>query len=475
MRKMSWLLVALAAMSCASVKPTVLSRIPFQAEGGLEVARFEIPSSKETGVPLLQNIPGLGGWLPLGPGSALLFQGLDPEGRLLFLGATDRGPNADSPFLIVDGKSLPGKIFAAPHFIPSLVLMSLGEKDLRIEKVLPLQTLEGKPLTGLPLAPGGVGSSGEVALDSSLAALPFAAAPGQGLDTEGLARIPGDQEHLWVIDEYGPFLGRLKAVSGRLDLILGPGFASDGKIGLPDVLAKRIPNRGAEGLTGTPSGKLVFAIQSILDTEGNPKASKAAFTRIVEWDPVTRTSRMLGYPIDQVAYKRSQDAKIGDILALSDTEFLVIEQGKDKDGKMRNLIYKADFGSATDLSGWKSTDGKEAESLAGVEALSEAGIVLGRKTLLADLRALGWNVEKAEGLALVDDRTVAVASDNDFGLTFQVADPADGKDDPTAYAVSGGKMTLNGQEVSSKIALQPLDEKGQLWLLRFAGSLTAAR
>ena len=40
-----------------------------------------------------------------------------------------------------------------------------------------------------------------------------------------------------------------------------------------------------------------------------------------------------------------------------------------------------------------------------------------KKTVLLDLNAAGWLPEKAEGLALVDERTVAPVNDSDFGVS----------------------------------------------------------
>jgi len=48
-------------------------------------------------------------------------------------------------------------------------------------------------------------------------------------------------------------------------------------------------------------------------------------------------------------YKKRGDAKIGDLVAINDHEFLIIKQGKSKDKKLTNLIYKFDISSADDL------------------------------------------------------------------------------------------------------------------------------
>lgn len=38
------------------------------------------------------------------------------------------------------------------------------------------------------------------------------------------------------------------------------------------------------------------------------------------------------------------------------------------------------------------------------------------------MNAIGWAAEKAEGLTLIDDSTIALANDNDFGLKTKIFD-----------------------------------------------------
>ena len=53
--------------------------------------------------------------------------------------------------------------------------------------------------------------------------------------------------------------------------------------------------------------------------------------------------------------------------------------------------------------------------------------MLATKTRVVDLRQLGWQQEKAEGLALIDSNTLAVINDNDFGVKMVLQNPVEGK------------------------------------------------
>lgn len=398
---------------------------------------------------------------PTGVGSGLTFAGKEKDGSLLFLSVTDRGPNADSPkFAAAPGeKGLPTKMFPAPGFHPAVATIKVKGNAASVIKMTPIRGLDGKPVTGLPPAKGEHGATGETPLDVNLKVLGH---DPQGIDPEGIA-IDSKRGTLWLSDEYGPFLMELDRKTAQITRKLAPGA------GLPSILAKRQPNRGAEGVAVTPSGKVVAAVQSILDTDGKVKDSKAAFTRLVEYDPDTDKTRMLAYPIDETAYKRTADAKIGDLAAVSDTQFLIVEQGEGRDGKMRNLVYLVDISRASALPDLP------------LETTGLGGMVPARKWLVADLVALGWTAEKAEGMALVDARTIALASDNDFGLAAVLDKPAQDKNGKTVtkpddYTVGrdgqGGKLMLDGKPVETTISLKPSGEKTALWLLTLPKPVT---
>ncbi|MEN9657230.1 MAG: hypothetical protein RL571_695 [Pseudomonadota bacterium] len=102
---------------------------------------------------------------------------------------------------------------------------------------------------------------------------------------------------------------------------------------------------------------------------------------------------------------KSKELKIGDLLEISDTRFLLIEQGIQKDGLMHRSIYLIDISSATDLSGKTLSDKRDLEFGAAADL---ANIQMVKRTKLFDYDALGggfgYLAEKSEGLAMIDSK-----------------------------------------------------------------------
>ncbi|MNH36557.1 hypothetical protein D3C79_973580 [compost metagenome] len=95
---------------------------------------------------------------------------------------------------------------------------------------------------------------------------------------------------------------------------------------------------------------------------------------------------------------------------------------------------------------------------------------LAQKREVADLRKLGWQQEKVEGLTLIDDRTLAVINDNDFGLQAKLvnAEPKGKKIGDYQLDKQGG-LSLDGKAVSTSIELRLLDKPeslSELWVLK---------
>jgi len=397
---------------------------------------------------------------PLSLGSGLCFAGRDGD-ALEFWAITDRGPNGDGPELVrADGTRAPTKVFGAPEFSPLAArLRVVGDRATVVESS-PLTSPEGIPLSGLP-RPAGPGSTGEVALGEDLSI--FDPSP-VGVDPEGIAL---DAEgKLWICEEYGPDVLRIDPRTGDVLTHLRPGE------GLPEDVARRIPNRGFEALCVTPSGKLVVGVQSVcVDSKGK---RMSPFLRLVEVDPADGSTRTLAYLHDGGAYRKPADAKFGDMCALSDDELLVVEQGKTPDG-LRNVIYRVDLRTASDISGLNRADGTALEG-AKLSELEDLGVRFVTKTPVLDLRALGWDVEKAEGLAIVDAKTLAVIADHDFGLETRLLEPLDGNDDVEDYTLEDGVLHLEGKPApEAKLRMLPSGEPTTFWLIELPEPLPLKR
>lgn len=370
-----------------------------------------------------------------GFGSALAFKNINSDGTIEFYALTDRGPNADIPKYLKDGKSVPGKFFPASNFTPSIGILKVDDKKAEIIDKIELKDSTGKNITGLPLPLNRIGSTGEVALDLNMNSLGYDI---NGLDPEGIA-IDKDG-NFWISDEYGPFIIKFDK-NGKILEKLEPGN------GLPEIVKHRIPNRGIEGLTIDKNGNIYAAVQSTLNVDGKTKDT-AIFTRVLKIDPDTKEVKTFAYPIDK-NYKSNSAAKIGDIYAVDENKLLIIEQGKQK-GKMENLIYLVDFSKADDITTLGNLESKG----------NDLKIKLGEKKLVVDLRKHGWDTEKAEGLTLLpDNKTIAIINDNDFGMAIS-EDVS-----PYHYNENEKQLYLNNKATNQKLTLKKNTETSQLWLV----------
>ena len=113
-------------------------------------------------------------------------------------------------------------------------------------------------VNGLPLQDGVIGATNEIALSDTLKVLQ---GDNRGLDTEGIA--PDGKGGYWLCDEYGPFLINVDE-HGKILAMHGPQAADGEKSitgGLPNILKWRQPNRGFEGITRMPDGRIIAAVQ----------------------------------------------------------------------------------------------------------------------------------------------------------------------------------------------------------------------
>lgn len=385
--------VAIWGLACNRIAD-VPARGPVDAATKIVVIRADM-----AGEPLL--VAGGVAVHATGYGSAIA---ADPNDRTSFFLLTDRGPN----ITIESGD----KAFPVPDYSPRILRAHLAGDTLHITGAVPFRREDGAPITGLPIGAGACGSSGEN--PRRLDGAPLSYDP-QGLDSEGLVVMRDGT--FWVSDEYGPFLVQF-GPDGRQLQRLSP---CDG--GLPRVYTKRRPNGGMEGLTITPDGKwLVGIMQAPLDNptrEGVRGLSK--LTRILFRNLTTGATREYAYMLDDATIEGNSE-----ILALSDTRFLVLERddhflyGVPSSSLKR--VYEIDVAGALDISapgalGATPIAGGKTLEQATVAQLLDAGIIPVTKLLRIDLIVAGFPHNKAEGLALGDGNTLLISNDDDFGVT----------------------------------------------------------
>lgn len=451
-------------------------------------------------------------------GSGMAYRGKAADGSLEFLAITDRGPNGDGPKgAWSDGTNAYSlsKVFPAPAFAPSIGLISVGSDGAVLKSLTPLMVDATTKVTGLPLPAGSVGATGEIALSESMATFNPASSgfDANGLDTESMV-IDSARNVLWTSDEYGPFIVKLDASNYRVLAKYAPGS------GLPAVLAKRRANRGMEGLTLDSAGKLHGFLQSPIDPLAAGKSVKAVdsldrdgdgnttetmnlkdfaqFARWVEFDPDSATSKTYAYPLTY-AYaatggkwdrSRTGSTKLGDMVALGNGKFLVIEQGSgtNADGTsalaVHNYLMLVEIpADVTDISA--DDENLEKNSIDGSTASTHAwsNVVTLKKTLLLDLNAAGWVAEKAEGLTLVDATTLALINDNDFGLRTVLYDASgaalagsieDCTVDANGAITDAGTGSCPAGAVTARVTRGlPVERATRLWLIKFPQALSS--
>jgi hypothetical protein len=368
------------------------------AEIGLEVASWNDPNTigSWNGTPLYEG--GFSGLYPV-PGTVNEYYTV-----------TDRGPNADATnHPLADGNTL---FFPIPNYQPTIVRMVQNNTEWTFGSSLGLQNPDGIPVSGIPL-PAGLGGTGEVAWSSLNGDLILPNV--WGIDAEGITL--GNDGFFWVCDEYGSSIWKIHPNTGEVVKRYTP-FPTEGQdLPLDSAIGFRRPNRGFEGITWAPNGKIYAVLQSPASFPTLQSTVNSRIHRIVELDPWTEQWRYY-----TVAHKsaigeiREQDWKIGDLVAVNDHEFLAIEHAQRNGWNYKNII-KIDISNATPLTE-QTFGGLTVEQIGSAEALQDAGINPAERSLFLDLLEAGWNVdlEKPEGLAVLNDSTIAVCNDNDFGI-----------------------------------------------------------
>ena len=347
-----------------------------------------------------------------------------------FWTVSDRGVNLDAANANKTIGCIPtyDKIYGFPNYSPKIHRIRINGDSVQIIQTISIKRPNGTGATGL-LNPTGFGSTAAElpSIDTVLNCVNFkskqVAKDVWGIDSEGI--LVDKDGNFWICEEGGPTIWKVApsgVVINRYTPYANLPGAEPQDIAIDSVFKYRKNNRGFEGIAMAPNGKIYAAIQSPLLYPNKTIGEGSRVHRILEIDPKTNSTRMFAYLNDGVIGTstdiRLRDWKLGDLAAINDTTFLVLEAALRGTKDVRRL-YKITLNGATQVTGGAVYGGKTLEALVDETGLTANGIIPMKKTLVMDLLANGWPVEleKAEGLAIINDSTIAIANDNDYGQT----------------------------------------------------------
>lgn len=404
--KAKWIVVLLAMVQTAAQAQITLIK-DYQLKSSATIGTFQGISFKEGG-----------------------FSGLFPvrnTNSKEFWTLSDRGVNVDAANAnTASCRPTYDKIYGFPTYAPKLHRIRLKGDSIQILQTLSIRRPNGTTATGL-LNPTGFGSTAteEASIDTVMNCANFTTKRVSkdvfGIDSEGIFQDP--QGNFWICEEGGPTIWKLnrngvliKRYTPYANLV----GAEPVDAAIDTVFKYRKNNRGFEGLTMTPNGKIYAIIQSPILFPSKSAGENTRVHRILELNPSNGQTRMLAYlndgaigsGADQI---RLRDWKISDMAAINDSTFLVIEAGL-RGATDRKNIYTININKATAITA-ALYGGKTLEELSDSAGLASQGIVPVKKKLFMNMLNNGWpnSLEKAEGLAILNDSTIAICNDNDYG------------------------------------------------------------
>jgi hypothetical protein len=382
---------------------------------------------------------------------------------------SDRGVNID------DANANPvgcaptyDKSFPFPTYAPKIHRIRINGDSVQILRTITIKRPNGTNATGV-LSPTGFGSTAteQASTDTVLDCLNFAAKIAAkdtfAIDCEAI--LIDKDGYFWVSEENGPTIWKLNqngVVVARYSPYKNLPGSQSIDIQIDTAFKYRRNNRGFENLTIAPNGKLYAVIQSPLYYPNSTVGGATRVHRILEIDPATNTQRMFAYLNDGVIGAsgsnqiRMQDWKLGDIAAINDSTFLILEAAARGTTDIKRM-YKINITGATVVnSGLYGT--ATLEGLVDSTGLAGQSIVPVKKTLFMDLLANGWpsSLDKAEGLAIVNDSTIAICNDNDFGQTSPsangIATATTNLSHVVVYRLSGSNKLTNFRQLTPTLS-----------------------
>lgn len=338
------------------------------------------------------------------------FTGLHYKGQRDFYTITKRGP-------VLSNTS--EAYYLSKDFIPEIVLLELqDDNSIKVKERKPLQISWGETINGCsPSLPWG---SSENVINTDFENCEWGINPG-GLHYNAKKQI------FWISDLYAPGVFSATEEDGTVYKRMRPGE------GLRKVYSNRINNGGLSGITFKNDDICYATMKYNLNNrkpDDNTSEIDYSVRRIAKVDitkhkndfPSSELSMI--YLVEDESFDGipAKEVALGDVLFLNDTTLIVSEYADFK-GATRSLLYAAVITDSTSelLDGFESIAGKTIETLTAEErADKDSKIIPFKKRLIADLT--GYGIDKPEGLALINNKILAVLNDDDFGISN--GDPA---------------------------------------------------
>jgi len=416
--------LAVVDLETATVQDILPLGFKDHSQGLPTLEAFEISDSVLEANPLL-TADGTSD-IPLGGLSGLFFEGVDEDGNLEFITHPDRGPDLGSEDLDGDGEN-DVRVFALPDFQPSLNRFELNPEtgEITFTETIGLTRQDGTPLTGLPNLEGDdSGRQGQDAEGNLLDFDPF------GADMEGVVVNPADGT-FWTVDEYRPSIYHFDTDGTLIDRFVPQGTDPDttddvtfGSETLPEDYLSARDNRGFEAVSlDTEEGILYAFIQTPLGTDGTGEFNRdvsdnSQVIRMLGIDPATGNPvAEYVYLLEKPAFSEGNIDKIGAATFAGDGKFFVVERDSGTEPTSNKVVYEINLSGATNLLADGAPSVPEDTTLEQLSAdeLVAQGIQPISKTEVTNLPSLGYlPSDKPEGIALLDDGSLAVLNDNDF-------------------------------------------------------------
>ncbi len=374
------------------------------------------------------------------------------ESAVVFYTITDRGPNIGcddaedilgiAEFCGIDNDS--DKIFPQLNYTPKITQWRLvnGESGVSAEIIqeIELRDQDGNVISGI--TNNLQAATTELSFDNDGNQIAF---DNNGLDPESLVKLSDGT--FWISDEYGPSLVHVASDGTILERVVPQSVAADLASanypvtgGLPDVYRFRQLNRGIESIAVSPNEDfLYFIMQSPLANTTADIYRNSRHVRLMKY--ALNSDGTLGAAVGEYVYvlDRPQTfgnaqlggditnnftaVRISEMTALDTDQLLVLERGT-----ATTKLYEINLATAenilgTDLSSAtvtanESSDPRVLENVFDLVSFNATPVAKALAfNTLTDLPENLTAPTKLEGIALLDDDTILLINDNDFGIT----------------------------------------------------------